>query len=160
MLYFWKHVDIDNVGYDIVPTDGIYGNGISAIYSSEKAIKYSSKTKSFSGIINNINYIPSDTNAAKSVKKLIGSDSKNITIYQIGHHGINNDPDAINILGLNRKDVYAIAPAKNINGTTFHKVRTYFYILSNTIKLCVGEKNKLGVYCYIENTGKTLCQDY
>ena len=89
---------------------------------------------------------------------------QNIVIYQQSHHGFNNAKDAIDILGLNRSDIYAVASA----GGTFTKSNallrsvSYNYSLSN-----VPEDHKFdsaneqnGVYCRIKFNGSAVCKDY
>ena len=56
----------------------------------------------------------------------------NIVLYQTSHHGFNNDKAAIDVLNLNRSDIYAVAPTTaNIKGSKSSRMtRTYY----NTLK--------------------------
>ena len=160
--YMYLPGDLDNGGYDIFPINGYYGNSATRIYSSRDKIKFSTKTGSFLGVVSGYNKTPSETNAANSIKKTLGNDIKNITIYQATHHGINNAPDAIKILGINNSNVNTIIPLKSnsAKSTSFMQVRTYYYTLSNTKKFYPGGKNKNGVHCKINDLGKTSCANY
>ncbi len=160
--YMYLPGDLDNGGYDIFAMNGYYGNSATRIYNSRDNVKYSTKTNSFTGVVSGYNKIPSETNAANSIKKTLGNDIKNITIYQATHHGINNAPDAINILGINNSKVNAIIPVKgnSANSTSFMQVRTYYYTLSKTKRFYPGGKTKGGVHCKINNLGTTTCANY
>ena len=159
--YMYITGDLDNGGYDIVPTNGIYGNGRTKLYNKDK-MTLSSSANSFTGVIDSLNKVASETNSAKSIKSKLGSDVKNITIYQAAHHGLNNAPDAINILGINNKNVNTIIPVSVDTKTTrtFHQARTYYYTLSNTKKYYPGGTTKKGVQCVITNKGTTTCKNF
>jgi hypothetical protein len=159
--YMYLPGDLDNGGYDILPINNIYGNGNTIIYNKDK-VKFSSKTNSFAGKVSKYNRIPSETNAAKSIKAKLGNDIKNITIYQAAHHGINNAPDAINILGINNSKVNVVIPVRGdtSKGNSFPQVRTYYYTFSKTKKFYPGGKTKNGIHCTINNSGSTTCSEY
>lgn len=159
--YMYIPGDLDNGGYDIISINGIYGNSATRLYDKDN-VKFDSKTNRFVGTINGMNEIPSETNAAKSIKAKLGNEIKNITIYQATHHGANNAPDAINILGINNSSVNAIIPVKgdSAKSKVFTQVRTYYYTLSKTKKFYPGGTTKNGIHCKINNTGSTTCVEY
>ena len=160
--YMYIVGDLDNIGYDIIPLNGTYGNSTNLIYDSVSSIKYDSNTKRFTGTTKDLHHIASESVTAEKVRDFLGKELNNITIYQIGHHAANNAPDAINRLKLNRKEVFAISPIRGEpkNIANFLTARTYYYTLSNATKMYPGVTGKKGVHCYIENTGRTMCEDY
>lgn len=142
--------DLENNGYRINAKNGYFGNGLSAI---DEELGEMNDNQAY--------FVPSETNVAKKIKEVWGS-GKNITILQIPHHGNNAAPDAINTLGLNRSDLYAVANnARDLGGyKVFSKTRTYYFALSNLPakqKLFTGEKDNGGVLCAITQSGKTNC---
>ena len=159
--YMYFPADLENVGYDVIPTNGYYGNSATTIYPDMKSIKFSSKTGLFTGQVNNMNRIPSETITAQNIKKVLGSDIKNIKIYQAAHHGLNNAPDAINTLGLNRKNLIVVMPRSSDPSTrvSFDVARTYYYTLSKPKKYYDGD-DKNGIKCYVNYLGTATCKSY
>ena len=162
--YMYIPGDLDNSGYDITSINNIYGNGLQIVFPDSSKMKKASNTNNglFTGYLADINRVASETNAANNIKKVLGNDIKNITIYQTTHHCLNNAPDAINILGLNKSNLYAITPNKADIGSSqlFVYTRTYYYTLSKAKKLYPGGSSKNGVYCNINNIGATSCNNY
>ena len=162
--YMYFSGDIDNSGYDITEINGIYGNGAQIVYpiGGEVGIAQSYENGILTGYLPELNRLTSETTTASNISKYFGNEINNITIYQVSHHGLNNAPDAINILGLNRSNVHAVVPSKSSigNSTIFINARTYYYTLSNANKYFPGGKTKNGVYCNINDVGKTSCNNY
>ena len=162
--YMYFPGDIDNSGYDLTPINGIYGNGRQIVFASGAKVSFSKNSNAglISGYISNLNKFTSETTAAKNIKNLLGKNIKNITIYQSSHHGDNNAPDAMKILDLNRDSLYMVIPNRIDIGklVDFDYLRTYYYTLSKTQKLYPGGKEKNGVYCSINDIGKTICRNY
>ena len=153
--------DLYNNGYSFRATDGIFGDDSSTIFEQPADIKYSQETKSFTGNLPEIK-VPSETNAAKAIKNKIGNDVNNIVIYQSTHHGGNNAPDAINILNLNRSDVFVLDPNRNdpSKEITLFIARSYYYSLSKTKTFYGGGINKEGVHCNINSDASYNCKEY
>ncbi|MBR3132391.1 InlB B-repeat-containing protein [Candidatus Saccharibacteria bacterium] len=179
--YAYFSNDIDNSGYGILPTTEnvtyystqsgknvtvknhkVYGNGLKELYASTDFNDIYNKK-----LIKNQNKTYSETKVAFEVMDKIGSDNKkDLVIFQASHHGINNAPDAIDILGANRKDIYVVV---NRGVTMKNRVdifgrRTYDYTFSNVVKegssangFYSGYKKGEGVYCTIVSNGKTKC---
>ena len=168
--------DLDNYAYDLKPTKTnvtyyssrsgknvtannlqVTGNGVGKVY----------KGTSMSDLVNNNltanqNKTPSETKVALEIADKLGSNLSNLVIYQISHHGSNNASDAINILNVNRPDIYAINNRKsNVgNGDNVISRKTYYYALGNVRaenKMYSGYKNGNGVYCAINSAGTTKC---
>ncbi|MCR4581237.1 MAG: MBL fold metallo-hydrolase [Bacilli bacterium] len=169
--YIYLPSDLENIGYDLFPNkDGIYGNmGYSRVYGSngdaKSKLSYSVKDKDFTPISKNLILEASETKVATSIRNYLGSKTEDIVIYQMAHHGGNSAPDAINTLGLNRSDLYAIAmrstDTKNskfapgyIEG--FNLARTYYYTLSSAKKMAAGYSEN-GIKCTITVGGSTSC---
>ena len=165
--YIYITGDLENNGYSYIPTtksgydNKIYGNGTTNLYTN-KAV-FDNKTKKFNKPDNVIS-VPSETDVALKIKNKFGNKVKNIVIYQMSHHGINNATDAINILGLNRSNIYAVAPtATNIaNTNSFLVLRSYYYTFSKVPanRKLISGNNKNGVLCNINNKKETLCKDF
>ncbi len=171
--YIYMPGDLENVGIDIFPetlsgfNNKVYGNGGSVFYDN---LSFDTKNKKFTNDKNNIK-MPSETKIAKAIannSKFKGK-LKNIVIYQESHHGFNNAKDAIDILGLNRKDIYAVATASGTfkKSSSLIRVVSYYYSLSNvpeSHKLITGKETssetKNGVYCYIRYNSTVKCENY
>ena len=148
--YMYFPGDIENVG-----ATGNY-------FASISDIKYSSKEGTFIGQMGNTNKTLSETIAAKTIKKTLGDEIKNIKIYQASHHGLNNEQEAINTLGLNRKDLYVVMThgTNPKDATTFSAVRSSYYTLAKTKQYHAGGAKKNGVSCSINYNGNASCKDY
>lgn len=160
--YMYFTGDLDNSGYPVEGKNGIYGNNATLLFD-KNTFKLSSETGMFGNQVNDQkNLAASETNVAKAIKNKIGSGINNIKIYQISHHGINNAPDAIKLLNLNRSGVYAVYPLRSNPSTSksFTQVRTYYYTLSKSKKLVAGGKTKKGVYCIVKDLGSASCKNY
>ena len=159
--YMYFSGDINNGGYDIVPSNGIYGNVDGMLYSSIESIKYSSETGWFTGAMADRLLTPSETNVANAVKKFLGNEVNNIKIYQMAHHGANDSPDVVKILNLNRENLNAVMTYSTnmCTSSSFPFVRSC-YILSKAKILFPGGKTKNGIRCTINYAGKTNCGEY
>ncbi len=121
--------------------------------------------------------IPAETDAANSVYNKIAEDAattnmptadnlNNIVIYQISHHGLNNNDSAIEKLNLNRANgIYAIQEGSRDMTTEkqFSYVKTYWYTLGNipaNRKIRVGDTTNNGTECTITSFGNTNCANY
>lgn len=174
--YVYFPNDLDNYGYDLKPTTTdvtyyssrsgknvtvnnhqVYGNGVGKVY----------KGHTLSDLVNNNltanqNKTYSETKVAYEIADKLGSDLSNLVIYQISHHGSNNAPDAMDILNINRSNMYAINNRKsNVgNGDNIISRKTYYYALGNvnaSNKLYSGYNKGNGVYCAINSAGTTKC---
>ena len=98
---------------------------------------------------------------AKKMKDKFKDLAGNITIYQQAHHGLNNYAEVVNLLKLNNKSVYTVAPLA-ADPRTGERVEHALseYNLRNTIIMFGGGKNKNGVNCIIKGNGTTRCVDY
>ncbi len=110
--------------------------------------------------------ISSEKTTAEKIKNKLLNDSastEDIVIYQETHHGINNDTQAVNTLGLNRESgIYAIQEGvvERIDNTGFNYTKSYYYTLGkipSERKIRVGTYGKSGVICTINILGDTLC---
>ena len=158
--YAYFPSDLENIGYRLTPEDGIYANGYTVLYENPEDF-YNSET----GEINpsNINptiKVPSETNIAKRIKTDFGEAAvNNITIYQAAHHHLNNAPDAINEVNLNKPSTYSIATYRdNLGGyrITFDATRYQYYALDKAVKLYTGHSAD-GISCIINAAGTTYC---
>ena len=77
---------------------------------------------------NNSVKVPAEANVAIQVKKKVG-DSKKIVVYQLSHHGFNNDLFSINTLGINNSNTYFVGSNSNWSGKLLSAVvnRTNYY---------------------------------
>ena len=110
--------------------------------------------------------IPSEKTTAVKIRNKLINDSastNDIVIYQETHHGINNDVEAINTLGMNRASgIYAIQEGSpdRTNVTDYRTTKSYYYTLGKIPadrKLRVGTSGKSGVLCTINIVGETTC---
>ena len=169
--YAYFSNDIDNGGYDILPTktDVVYystqkGKSVTKkghnVYGIGRGVLYEKPDVSLviagKSISKNVSY--SESKAALEVADKLGSNLSNLVIYQPSHHGINNAPDALATLNVNRPEVYAVFNRSGsiANSTKFDYQRTN-YNLRNTKKLFSGYSKGEGVYCAIDNTGDYKC---
>lgn len=170
--------DLENVGYRITPDpeSGIYGSGFGVIYQNPEDFFIPDLNNPNMGTINkstvpNSIQIPNETIIAEKIRDKFGDTIfKNTTIYQASHHHLNNAPDAINDLELNKPSTYSIATYRTdptrTGRITFEAVRYSYIALSEANKLYTGNpeneaddsENKNGVNCIIRNnTGLTYC---
>ena len=125
--------------------------------TDKSAIKFSEKDNDFAPLSSANHKVASETNVANSINKAI--DSSKIVIYQTSHHGYNDSPDAVNILNLNRKGVYAISNTNQDlkNYGSFLTLRSYYSTLGNATRLTTGSGN--GIECNIKKDGSTSCKN-
>jgi len=168
--YIYMPGDLENIGYDIFPTkiDGydspIYGNSGSYIYYEDK-IKFDETKQRIFGGYKRVR-VASETDVAKNIASSSAFKNKlqNIVIYQQSHHGFNNGKDAIDILGLNRSGVYAIATATGsfTKTSSFLRLVSYYYSLGkvpSNYKLNTSN-GKNGIKCNIAYNATVKCIDY
>ena len=171
--YIYMPGDLENIGYDIFPTkvDGynskIYSNGGSYFLEN---ITFDESSGKFTSDKNNLK-VPAETNTAIAISnhsKFKGK-LKNIVIYQESHHGFNNAKDAIDILGLNRSDLYAVATASGTfkKSSSLIRLVSYYYSLGKVRedhKFTTGKASsndvKNGVYCNIKYDASVKCENY
>ena len=113
---------------------------------------------------------PSEYQVAETLFNTIGGQNvDDIVIYQESHHGYNNDSASVNLLGLNRKDIYTIATLgfnpNADNGTNYLFLIAYGHnvTLSNVPRdhqLYVAGNDGQGVVCIVPYEGKTTCMNY
>ena len=158
--YMYFPNDIENVGYDIIPTNGVFGNGFTTIYHDPTF-----GNGHFVGLASDDKLAP-ETEASRSIKTKLGTNVKDIVIYQMSHHSYNVAPDAVDLLSLNRSEnaPFAISTSTYNMATTrsFDVARSYYYSLGN-----LPERNKMnssndndGVYCSITAGGNYYCRYY
>ncbi len=151
--------DLDNTGYPI-SGDSSIGTGGATLY---KNFTFNTQTNSFTekkGIVK----VRNEDSVAKNIVKRLGNDTSKIVIYQQSHHGINNN--SVDILGLNRSDLYAIActATDGERSGSFLSARGY-YFLNKTNYLRTGYKDsdgniKQGIKCYIKYDDTYSCNYY
>ena len=172
--YIYFANDLDNSGYDIKPTttnvtyysttkgknvtktQAVYGQGRNVLYA-QPDLKL---VKNGTTVSKNVAY--SESKVALEIADKLGSGLSNLVIYQQSHHGIDNAPDAIATLNLNRSSVYAIVNRKQAvtSGYTkysFDYQRSSYYLSETKKKLHTGYKEGSGVYCAIDSVGDYLC---
>ena len=98
---------------------------------------------------------------AKRVTEKFSDIKGNITIYQESHHGLNNSPEAISLLGVNSGSTYSIAPtgADPILSNQFRVLRGQYY-LGKSIIMYTGNQKVNGIKCTINGSGRTACNNY
>ena len=165
--YIYVSNDIENSGYSIFPDSNnisssskfsrVYGNFVGSTKPSKSSLKFNLSTGDFEPLSNDNFYSASESIAANKVKSHVNS-VNNIVIYAQSHHGLNNAPDAMKTLGLNRPDVYSIFSVKTDPSASdnFLLTRSYYMTLNNTIKLRTSASNN-GVYCYIKSDATYKC---
>ncbi len=91
---------------------------------------------------------------ALEIRKFLGANLNNIVLYQVAHHGFNNDKAAMDVLNLNRGSVYAVAPTTaNIKGSKSSRMtRTYY---NNLTKVKNNDHFYVSSYAE-ENKGATF----
>ncbi|MBR3132258.1 InlB B-repeat-containing protein [Candidatus Saccharibacteria bacterium] len=181
--YIYFANDIDNYGYDLLPTKEkvvyysakqnkevtlknheVYGNSYRRFttHNADEIYGY----KGFDGVTfkkGTSNKVYSETRAALEVADRLGSDLNNIVIYQASHHGGNSAPDAIKALNLNRAGVYVVANRRGVttNAANFSTTRFYYYDFTfdgNGPKYFKTSQNQgNGVFCAISKAGVTKC---
>ena len=122
--------------------------------------------------------IPSEINAANAVYEKLAAEAEQagipvedmlhrIVLYQMAHHGYNNNEQAIARLDLNRGDgIYAIQDGgadPYAAGTSYSLAKTYFYTLGDIPadhKIRVGTRGQLGTECRIEEDGSVSVRTY
>lgn len=163
--------DLDNSGYDIKPTTTnveyydknsnlqtksvkVYGQGRDVLYEKPdlNLVK--------NGTIQTKNFAYSESKVSLEIADKLGDDLSKLVIYQQSHHGINNAPDALERLNINRAEVYAIANRRNDfnHGYTrysfsFQRSKQY---LEETTQMFTGLSDN-GVHCVIDSTGNYKC---
>ena len=178
--YIYFANDLENQGFDIKPTatnieyystsqgknvvknQEVYGRTYGKLYQKKdfNLVK--------NGTVLNKNTAYSESKVALEIADKLGANLSNLIIYQQSHHGINNAPDALATLQLNRPEVYAIANRKDIpnysNNYSFEYHRSLYYLqntkrINNKDAMIVTGKGKNGVFCAIDSLGDYLC-DY
>ncbi|MBR2753853.1 MBL fold metallo-hydrolase [Candidatus Saccharibacteria bacterium] len=124
--------------------------------------------------------ILSETNVAQSIYNKLYQDASsnsisvndllnNISIYQLAHHGSNNNDKAMHILNFDQrsKDLYTIQESSvDLSSSDwFRSAKVYHRIFKNLPpenKLLVGNKAKKdeGITCEITTSGNTSCHYY
>lgn len=110
--------------------------------------------------------IPSETNVAESIRAKLGANAiDNIDIYQMSHHGHNNNKTAIDTLNLNRENIYPIEESYVDMSTApnWDLINTYYRTLGRIPaekKMKVGTTNKSGAQCNINAQTGTTCEFY
>lgn len=97
---------------------------------------------------------PRELITALQIRDYLGANLNNIVLYQVAHHGFNNDKAAMDVLNLNRSDMYAVTPTVNNikNSKSARTVRTYY----NNLKK-VKNNGHFYVSSYTaENSGATF----
>ncbi len=166
--YIYMPGDLENNGYNIFPSSvsgydsKIYGSSGQYLYAN---LSFDTEKMKFTNP--NINLkVPAETDTALAIanSSSFKGKLKNIVIYQQSHHGFNNAKDAIDILGLNRSDIYAIATNKNNIGNSVGMLQgvSYYYSLGKVPKdhkLKTGNGQN-GIYCRIKYDASVTCSDY
>ncbi len=133
--------DLENAGSTLETNHGYRGNGLTYLFKDKIGTHVDSLAPKYDA----------ETNVAEAIMNKWNS-TKNLVIYQIPHHWNNAAPEAVEILGINNSDVYAVASAAEDPATNTHfaKYRTYHYTLSKTRKYSSGtEAEGDGVLCAI-----------
>ena len=91
---------------------------------------------------------PRELITALQIRDYLGGNLNNIVLYQVAHHGFNNDKAAMDVLNLNRSDIYAVTPTTaNIKSSKSSRTaRTYY----NNLK-----KVKNNAHFYVSSYGNT-----
>ena len=161
--------DMENAGYDIRQS----GSNSARIFEN---LAFDSNTGDFKTDITPYT-IPSEINTANKIYTKLSNDASakgttvndllnNIDIYQMSHHGINNNEEAINKLNLNRNNgIYAIQESHSAleNHNNWAATKTYNYTLKNIPaerKMRVGTEDKQGVKCTFNTVNATSCLFY
>lgn len=162
--YVYYANDLENSGYSIFPEDDVYGDGYTVFYDSDE-LGFDEQSHSFTGLIE-VPKIPAESDVANAIRGKIGvGNLNNLVIYQQSHHSLNDAPDAVNSLDINRASgIYAIANTNadpggtNVNG--FSATRSYWYTLDEIPadnKMYTG-KIEDGASCTISASGDTDCK--
>lgn len=162
--YVYFPNDLDNYAYDLKPAKtnvtyyssksgknvtlnnhNVYGNGAGKVYQSTKRDDFLNNK-----LVSNQNKIYSETKVALEIKDKLGDNLSNLVIYEIAHHGSNNAKDAMDILNINRPNMYAVNNRKtNLGGGgDIISRQTYYHALGNIKaenKMWSGQ-NDNGVY--------------
>ena len=184
--YVYFANDLENTGYnnveptrkDVVYVDAngknkkvkdyvIYGSGAGELYKEPRLGSGIIGRPSSSGSEAYPVYrVYSESKVALEIKSRIRADNNGddylnkLVIYQQSHHGLNNAPDALKTLGVNRKEVYAIVNRRNsfdydytVNRFQFQRSKYYLNKAKNMFTGWAGD----GVHCYINNKGNYGC---
>ena len=139
--YVYMPSDLQNNGYTF--TGEKYGNvtltsNNSPYYKIDKNGKYVFDKNGNFILDSNLQIKkPQEYLTAVAVKNLIGANNLNkIAVYQASHHGYNNDPASINVLNLNRNDIYVISLKGGLQGNISNgqNQRSYYYALDKVNK--------------------------
>ena len=136
--YIYLPSDIENNGYPlngrVVTVEGkkltVYGPGSSYFYkysSNKFEIKDNALVPDTGKIVRRAR----EFKTALAISKAF--DINKIVVYQGSHHNINNDKATIDLLNLNRKNVYVVSLRKSIqkNMLKSYHINSYYYTLSN-----------------------------
>ena len=158
--YMYFPSDLENNGYSLFGTGKIYGNGTTYFYSFTAGPNFTIKNNLMVQSSRKIVKKPQEASVAKTIAGKIGSGK--ISIYQESHHGLNNDPYAINTLGLNNKNVYSIATyfADGKEAYNYLQSRSALSTLNKANRMYTGYKGGNGVYCSILYSGNVSCKYY
>lgn len=162
--------DLENNGYyPFGEYDSNYGTTIHGVVSSYYP-QYKMVGKEPRFIVSNNSYkkssvtptvkVPSDYKVARDMVNKFGDIKGNITIFQEAHHGLNNSPEMISTLGLNKGSVYSITPVGSDPRTSnsIRSLMSSYYLRNSKIMFTGG--NKQGIKCVINSSGQTSCSSY
>ena len=174
--FVYVPADLENNGYAIYDENNGSDYGYVYWFECNKKGLAKKSTNSLHGVttkkvssntfkvVNKVNPVKAsaEVNVAQDIANYFKSNNynlNNITIYQASHHGRDNSPKAMEILNLNRSDLYNVIPGTSTADGTTHALyyKNYKYTLGKTKKLIVGNKPEKGIYCYIRNDGSTNC---
>ncbi len=105
--------------------------------------------------------VPAEYAVAKQVTNKFSDMAGNITIYQESHHGLNNAPEALDVLKVNSNKTYSITPAGTDPRISYqYRILRGQYYLGNSNIMFTGGSDKNGIKCAINGSGKTTCNKY
>lgn len=153
--------DLENAGYDT--REG--GFNSARLFDNDRSKIKLSNDGDLTGDITPY-LIPSETNVARSIRTKLGNAVSNIDIYQMSHHGLNNNREAIELLHLNRENgIFAIEEnhAEMSTANSWSYINVYYYTLGKIPaerKMKVGTADKNGVKCDVNTQDGTTCEFY
>ena len=75
-------------------------------------------------------------------------DTSKLILYQASHHGYNVDKASINLLNINRDNIYVVLTSETSSKDALdhYHVRTYYYTLNNVPKIGITDEIGYGLY--------------
>ena len=104
--------------------------------------------------------VPAEYTTARDMINKFSDIKGNITVFQQSHHGLNNSPEMISLLGLNKSTTYSVAPVGGDpkNSTSIRSLMSQYNLRNTKIMFSGGKKQ--GIKCVINSSGQTACSNY